>query len=518
MDRKLLLTLGLSVATLMAYHYFTGSDQPNNAGVPADIRPGQSYTVPTAQDLSQPINTEIDFSDKKISQKEEIKTIKTDLCKVSFSNFGGVISTVDFEKHLGKNGLPLRTIQQKSFYEREDSAFLLALDEKTPYYYKFKELKESGDQYDVLFETESDGWLIQKRYRLYKNNYKVDLFLNFEPRFKDVKSIRPRLFFPAPFLGEIPDDKVDAFTVDVSGKSIKKISEKELNQVWVMPSVFGAEDKYFAHCVAGDQNNFVQRTFFRLANKTIYPVLQGPEITTKSDYNISFYVGPKLVEDLGIVDERLEGLLSFGWLSWLCKLLLKLLEWIYSYLGNFGYAIIVLTILLKIPFIPLSISGKRKMEEYQKYNPTINRIRLKYKNDTRRQGEEISKFHQDHNLSQFTPVSGCLPLLVQAPILFALYRILGGYLDLYQAPFLGWITDLSSKDPYYILPILMGASMLWQQTLTPMVDAKQKTMMFLMPIFMTFIFAGFPAGLVLYWLTNNLCMVGEDYLKKAIYR
>ena len=153
-----------------------------------------------------------------------------------------------------------------------------------------------------------------------------------------------------------------------------------------------------------------------------------------------------------------------------------------------------------------------------KYQPTIQKIRLKYKSDLRKQQEEIMRFHKEHNLSHSAPLLGCLPMLIQMPFLYALYNILGGYLDLYQAPFFGWITDLSSKDPYYILPVFMGISMFWQQSLTPIKDNKQRTIMLFLPIIFTFLFANWPAGLVLYWTVNNLLMVGEDYLRKHFFK
>ena len=140
---------------------------------------------------------------------------------------------------------------------------------------------------------------------------------------------------------------------------------------------------------------------------------------------------------------------------------------------------------------------------------------MKYRQDARRQQEEIMKFHRDHNISPATPMLGCIPLLFQMPILFALYRVLDGYLLLYQVPFFGWLIDLSSKDPYYILPILMGLTMVWHQLISPMMDGKQKMAMLFMPVIVTYIFTNLPAGLVLYWLTNNLLMIGEEYIIKG---
>ena len=520
MDKKLLLALVLSIGTLWVWHYYNRSSQiaQQFTSVPTDAKPGQAYKVPTVQDLARPINKEIDFLDKKITKKEEIKRFETDSCIISFSNFGAVLSQIDFKKYIGKNGTPLRTIHHKGFFEREQSAFLLALDEKTPYFYDLVDTKDLDDRIEIVYQTQVNGWQIRKNYIFYKKFYKLDLTLEFEPKSKEVSGIRPRLFFPSPFVGEITNDTINGFTVGLDGKSANKISESELNQAWIAPSLFGVEDKYFVHSLVSDKQNFVQRTFFKLEEKKIFPILEGPEIKEKSSWNLSFYIGPKTVDDMALVDERLEDLLSFGWLSWICKLLLKLLAWLYSFLQNFGLAIIALTILLKLPFTPLTILGRKKAEEFQKYQPQIKRINFKYKNNVKAKQEEIMRFYKEHNISPAAPVLGCLPFIIQMPILFALYRVLGGYLDLYQAPFFGWITDLSSKDPYYILPILMGASAFWQQKLNPIADKKQKVMFMFMPLIMTAIFLNMPSGLVLYWLMNNLLMIGEDSLRKAYFK
>ncbi|MFA5075416.1 MAG: YidC/Oxa1 family insertase periplasmic-domain containing protein [Candidatus Babeliales bacterium] len=516
---NLLVALFLTATTIMIFNYFSNKNQQQTqpAGVPAQVLPGQAYKVPTAQELARPINLEIDFVDKKITQKEEIKDIETDLYNISFSNYGGIIANVNFKNFLGKNKTQLRTIQSVTFYQREQGAFLIALDEKTPYFYKLVEVKDVGDQKTVFYQAQTENWFINKTYFLNNNNYKIDILLDFVPKSeKDLNSIRSRIFFPAPFIGEITDDQISVFSSNIGGQNIDIINPSNLDSVWISPAIFGAQDKYFAHCLVADTNNFVQRALFKKVDNKLYPVLEGPEIKEKSSFKLSFYVGPKLVDDLGKVDLRLEELLSFGWLSWLCKLLLTLLTLIFSYVKNYGLAIIILTFLIKLPFTPLTMWGRKKMEEYQKHQPAIGRIRLKFKDDLRRQQEEIVRYHKEHNLSPTSTISGCLPLLIQMPILFALYRVLNGYLSLYQAPLFGWITDLSSKDPYYVLPILMGGSMILQQLIAPVTDSKQKVMMLFMPIIFTAIFINFPAGLVLYWLTNNLLTVGEDYLRKKI--
>ncbi|MFH1461323.1 MAG: membrane protein insertase YidC [bacterium] len=519
MDKKLLLVLVLSVGTVLIFNHYSQNNQKdsNNVGAPVDIRPGQAYKVPKTQDLNRPINKEIDFLDKKITKKEEISTFDTDVISASFSNYGGVISGFEFKKHLNRNSNPLKTILRKTFYEREQSAFILALDEKTPFYYDLIDSKVDNDSVNVVYQTSVDNWIIKKSYTLYKDSYKVDLKIDFENKDKDKTPIRARLFIPAPFIGEIEKEVQVGVVITPDGKSAESVPEKSLDSVWAMPSIFGAQDKYFVNTLISDNSNFVQRGFFNSVNNRLSAILEGPELNENSSFTLSFYIGPKLIDDLAI-DNRLEGLLDFGWLSWLCKLLLKFLEYLYSLLGNFGLAIIVMTVLLKIPFMPMTIKGSKKMKEYQKHMPALTHLRQKYKNDPQKLNAETMRFHKERNLSPTAQMSGCLPYLVQMPILFALYRVLNNYLGLYHAPFFGWITDLSVKDPYYILPILMGISMIIQQRLAPIQDEKTKTIMLFMPIFVTAMFISFPAGLVLYWFTNNLLLIGESYLGKVIYK
>ncbi|MBD3272869.1 membrane protein insertase YidC [Candidatus Dependentiae bacterium] len=517
MDKKLLLAIVLSVGTLFIYNYITKDKQKPREGVPQNIKSGQAYRAPSTKELNRPINTEIDFIDKKVKVNEQVKTFNTDYCEISFSNYGGVISSVEFKKHLGENSYPLKTILPKTFYEREQAAFLLALEEETPFFYDFINSKNFDDHTDVTYRAEAKNWIINKTYTIYKDSYKIDLKLKFNKK-SDALAIRPRLFFPAPFIGEIENELQSGVVINLDGKSVKAVSARDLDLTWADPSIFGGQDKYFVHTLISDNANFVQRGFFRKVEDRLFPILEGPELNEESSFKLSFYVGPKLLEDLVAIDPRLEGLLDFGWLSWLCKILLKLLKYIYSLVGNYGLAIIIMTILLKIPFMPMTIKGNKKMKEYQKHMPALTRIRTKYKNDPQKLNAEIIRFHKERGLSPTAQLSGCLPYLIQMPILFALYRVLGNYLGLYQAPFFGWITDLSSKDPYYILPILMGVTMIIQQKMSPVNDSKTKAMMMFMPLVMMAIFINFPAGVVLYWLMNNVLLIGESYIGKKFLK
>ncbi|MCK4517256.1 membrane protein insertase YidC [Candidatus Babeliales bacterium] len=523
MNRRLLGAVALSFLTVWALQYFTQrKDQPTQVAGQAQsagaVKAGQFYNAPVQQCWHKEPNREIDFIDTKIDPKQEKSlTVETPRYVAKFSNFGGIVQSLSFKKHKGKFGNNLETVRTDPVNEREEGCFLLALEEKSPYLYQYISQVRENEMQTIVYQAKLDGWLIRKTYVLHDNSYRIDLTLDFEPEKKDVKSLQPRLFFPCPTVPELKENVVSGF-VSGDGGGVEFVSSSvELSGVWGVPGIFGSQDKYFAHTIFKDPSNFSQGGYFKKVNKKLFSILEGAAVNEKKSWTLSFYMGPKLLGDLSFVDERLEDLLSFGWLSWLCKVLLRFLELLYSYLGNFGLTIIVLTILLKIPFVPLSITSRKKMEEYQKYQPTLNRIRTKYRHDMKLQQAEILRFHKDHNLSPTTPMVGCLPLLVQLPILFALYRVLSNYVSLYQAPFFGWLVDLSTKDPYYVLPILMGISMLWQQKMAPVADEKQRVMMMFMPIVMTAVFINFPAGLVLYWLTNNLLTLGEDVLRKKVF-
>lgn len=529
MNRRMLWVIGLSFLTVLALQYFTRKDDKpvavdGNAST-GQVKSGQVYTAPAQQCWHKEPQREIDFVDTQVLPEQEKRLeIQTPLYHIEFSNFGGIIKSLLFNKHKGKDAKTLGTIATNPVEQREEGAYLLALGEKTPYLYEFVSQQRTNDVQEIIYEVKVDDWLIRKTYLVNDTTYQIDVRLDFEPLKTDAKPVNPRLFFPAPLMFEEGDSCGQPSEINTlngvtsrDGTSIEKVSSSnEAGCVWGLPGIFGGENKYFAHTLIKDPKNFAQGGYYKRVNQKLFAILEGPSVTEKRSWTMSFYVGPKSLQDLSAVDERLEDLLSFGWLSWLCKLFLRLLEFLYKYLGNYGLAIIVLTILLKLPFVPMSISSRRKMEEYQRYQPTIQRIRAKYKTDLRKQQEEIMIFHKEHNLSPATPMIGCLPLLIQLPILFSLYRVLGNYLSLYHAPFFGWLGDLSAKDPYYILPILMGLTMFWQQKMTPVADEKQRLMMLFMPILMTAIFVNFPAGLVLYWFMNNLLTVLEDVFRKKV--
>lgn len=204
----------------------------------------------------------------------------------------------------------------------------------------------------------------------------------------------------------------------------------------------------------------------------------------------------------------------FPWMpmAWFCVPLL----WLLNLFGtrfpgaNYGLGIILLTVLVKVLFYPLSLKSMRSMKQMQALQPQLNALRAKYRADPQRFQREQMALFRKHRVN---PMGGCLPMIVQIPIFYALYLTLQYSVELQGAPFILWISDLSRKDPYYVLPILMGISMLVQQKMTPTVgDPRQARIMLILPVIFTFMFLEFPTGLVLYWLVNNVLSIGQQYL------
>lgn len=222
-------------------------------------------------------------------------------------------------------------------------------------------------------------------------------------------------------------------------------------------------------------------------------------------YDFELYMGPKKYYALQEVKDGLEATLNYGWFTILSLPLLKGLNYIYAAVPNYGIAIILLSIIIKFLLYPLTKKSLTSMQKMKELQPKIQELQDKYEDDKEKLNQKMMEFYQEENVN---PLGGCLPMLLQLPIFISLYRTLQYSIELRGEPFFLWITDLSAKDPYYILPVLMGIIMFTQQWYTTAssggeVMGQQKTMVYVMPVVFVFIFMRFPAGLVLYWMTNS---------------
>jgi YidC/Oxa1 family membrane protein insertase len=232
-----------------------------------------------------------------------------------------------------------------------------------------------------------------------------------------------------------------------------------------------------------------------------------PQGKVNATYRI--YLGPKDEDRLKSLGVGAEKLTDFGFFTIVAKPLLWFIRVTHKVTGNYGIDIIIISILIKIIFLPLTQISMKSMKEMQKVQPEMSRLKEQYKNDKARLQQEIMLLYKRRKIN---PMSGCLPMLIQIPVFIALYNALQNGIEMRHAPFFLWIVDLSAKDPIYITPIIMGATMFIQQKMTPSAaDPAQAKMFLLMPVMFTFLFLNFPSGLVLYWLVNNVLSIAHQY-------
>ena len=241
---------------------------------------------------------------------------------------------------------------------------------------------------------------------------------------------------------------------------------------------------------------------------------RGPLVTVPAggthSYVETLFVGPKLQEQLETTGPRLELVADYGKLTIIAQPLFWLLEKVYSLVHNWGWAIVIVTFLIKLSFYKLTAASGRSMAKMRNLAPRIKAIQERYKDDREQLGRQMMEMYKREKIN---PLAGCLPILIQIPFFLAFYWVLLESVEMRQAPFLGWITDLSSRDPFFILPILMGGAMFAQFKLQPMpsADPMQAKIFMFMPVIMAVTMAWFPAGLVLYWLTNTLLSIAQQW-------
>jgi YidC/Oxa1 family membrane protein insertase len=239
----------------------------------------------------------------------------------------------------------------------------------------------------------------------------------------------------------------------------------------------------------------------------------SPTVSVAAGDNITIsrqlFIGPKLQDQLESIAEGLELTVDYGWLTVIAKPIFWLLKAIHNWVGNWGWAIIILTLLIKAAFFKLSETSYKSMANMRKFTPRIQAIKDRYGDDKQRIQSAMMELYKKEKIN---PLGGCLPILVQIPVFIALYWVLLESVELRQAPWILWIESLSEKDPYFILPLIMGVSMFVQQKLNPAPpDPMQAKIMMTLPFVFTIFFAFFPAGLVLYWVVNNLISITQQW-------
>lgn len=470
------------------------------------------FVAPESGLASLPLKREVDFVDVPGSGESIVSQIKTEYGKVAFSTDGAVLKQLSFDKRAKGGVQELQTIMSGPDSTRETGCFLVAFDEKTPYFYRLIGQDENDERALLSYQADLSGGTVTKIFTISKKVPRIDLELKLEV--KQGNLFAPRVLFPGPILQATSYD-VSSCLYGLNGPEVVKLGRKSLNeqQGWLRPLFFGSDDKFFVHALLSDAQQFCQRAYFKLyGQQGIMSILEGPAVDCDTTWHFSFYCGPKQMHAMRLVDARLEKTLDYsGLLAPLASFMLTLLAFLYAYVHNYGLAIILLTLLVKLLLLPLSWRAAHAQKKNLEFQKKLEYIQQKYKHDRALLQQEKLELIRREGL--WGRMAGYLPLLLQVPFFWVLSRVISGSYELYHEPFFGWIGDLSAHDPYYVLPFLFMISMMLNAVY---VDAKQRLML----IGFAFIFAvlstAFSAGLVLYFLTFNVLTLVQNEVQKRV--
>ncbi len=503
-----LLLIALSI---LAVHWFWFK-QP--APVGDEIKAGQSFKVSTADQMLKPINSEVDFVSMPTAKPAETLEIMMPHANYLMSSAAASVEKLQFKRFINHKEELLTTIHATQAYEKSKHAFLVALNEMTPYYYTLVDKKHTNDVTTLVYSSQTPEAVVTKQYTI-TPDYKIDLKITIQP--KKATGVQARLFFPAPFLDELEPSQGTMGIVYDERNSLKKNKVSELeHSLWAHPTLFGAENRYFVHALVTDPQHFTQRAYYKLdGSQHLTAILEGPVITEPTTWDLTFYCGPKEHAALAAVDPRLEGTLEYGIFAPLSKFLLALLTLLYSYVHNYGWAIIFLTILLKLILVPFSLFGAKK-DNKGDLGKKLQHLEQKYKHDRDALARERLELLTKHgSFKDLKSAAGCLPMILQLLVPLALNKVLTSSIELYHAPFIpGWINDLSAKDPYYVLPALFVLAILMQPSTIK--DPRQRLAMVIFALIAAAFFANFSAGLMLFICTWAIAGVAQTALQNRI--
>lgn len=517
MEKRALIAVALSFLILFAYQYFFIKPEPQPQQTKKPLVSEQKTIEATSNVQPKP---SLETQTKNIIAEEKEIAVETDLYSAVFSNKGATVKRFELKKYKDNKGnnvvllkgqgeIPALGIGLKDEFELSN-VFFSSINKNI-------KLDNSKKSDSLTFEYAFSNFTVKRTFTFHNDSYRID--------------IKDELSGPSEYWITIGTDfgihdKTDASThfgpvllkddtdrLEFTQKNLTEPKTFKGQIKWI-----AQEDKYFfASIIPLNPMDEVK----------VWNAKNTPVIALKGKAGINnfiLYAGPKEYDTLKALNRGLEHIIDFGFFSILAVPLFWVLKMLYKIAGNYGWAIVLLTIIVRIPFIPLVNKSQKSMKKLQEIQPRMAEIREKYKKDPQRMQREMMEIYKTHKVN---PLGGCLPILLQIPVFFALYKILLISIELRGAPYIFWIKDLSAPDtlfghlPAWLpliggfavgpLPILMGATMIIQQKMTPTsMDPMQNKLMMFMPVIFTFLFLNFASGLVLYWLVNNIFSIAQQ--------
>ncbi|MBT5388348.1 MAG: membrane protein insertase YidC [Porticoccaceae bacterium] len=473
-------------------------------------------------------------SSDKVSDNRLV-TVTTDVFEVSIDTLGGDIVQVRLLNHLTAmpedGGVPFELLTRSNSNQYVAQSGLIGKNgtdtaKGRPLFAvatNSYQLTNGDQQLNVDLTLNQDGVKIVKRFQFKPSDYTIGVQylinnLSYEP-------------WQGTFYGQIKRDSHEPLVESSGGiapylgaalreteKNYAKYDFSDMADESVKTSIQGGWVAMVQHYFVSawvpprdDKNAFSLR---KLSGQDVYLMgFTGKNLNIPAggfgEYQAQFYVGPKDQKTLSELAEYLDLTVDYGFLWMVAKPIFAAMKWIYAVVGNWGWAIILLTFVIKVLLYPLSATSLRSMAKMRNLQPEMTRLKELYGDDRQKMSQELMGLYKKEKVN---PAGGCFPMLLQMPVFLALYWVLLESVEIRHMPWIFWIQDLSAKDPYFILPLVMGASMLLMQKMQPMpTDPMQAKVMQLMPIMFTFFFMIFPAGLVLYWTINNLLSMLQQW-------
>jgi len=548
MEKRTILAFALSFLVLILWSFLfnPNKDQISKKDeIPETVAPTAVPRSPeTAIEAPAAISKGPDITKIKPAPAAHEKEVVVDtpLYRAVFTNAGPTIKSFKLKKYRESIEPDSPLVELINLQQDTTKFLVVSFDgasagqlEKTIYQVEHQNIRLESDSSPknlVFHASTATGVTTRQTYRFYPDQYRIDLHIDVVNQsdesitgafVTDMKALPPegkKSYYSYVGLALLLDDKLEEV-------KIKKPSEpKDLagRIDWM-----AYEDDFFISAILPDQPSKASFKGRLLPSGILEGTHIPPAISLRPSEQVSsgytLYLGPRELGTLKQLGKNLERAVTFGWTDIIAKPLLYLLRFFNQYIHNYGVSIILLTILIKILFWPLTHKSYKSMKEMQKLQPRMAKMREKYKNNKAQLNKEMMALYKTYKVN---PMGGCLPMIIQLPVFFALFRILGSAIELRQAPFMLWINDLSAPDrlfnfpfsipfmspPYGIpvLTLLMGASMFLQQKMTPTPgDPTQAKIMMFLPLIFTFMFINFPSGLVLYWLVNNILSIGQQY-------
>ena len=536
MEKRLLLAIVLSFLVLFLYQALFVKKQPPPEPSPEMVtevkkKPALPPPMEKAPQTPQEPAEAVEFQPVSGEREDQI-FVNTSLYRGVWSNKGGVLKSWRLKEYKDSDGEDLELVSARSeeieiypFFLKSDDPGFDRMINSSLYNSSSRTLELTNGQSGILrFEYADDqGTRVEKIMTFQDGLYGFGIQINV---WKNGQKIESDVLW-GPSLGNptLEEQKKrfggsSGIAVHYGEKFVHIDERKYKPEQSVFPKEYfikwaGYQDQYFtALYVTSPQESQVM--FFK------------EDIGEKSYFFLSAnsvqeaYIGPKRHDDLAKFGHNSTKIIKYGFFGMIAEILYQAIKTIHNAVPNWGFSIIILTIIIKIIFFPLTYSSTKSMAKMQELQPKIKALKAKYKKakkdigQRRKMNEETMALYKEHGVN---PAGGCLPMLIQMPIFWGFFRLLVVSIEFRHSPFMLWINDLSVKDPYYVTPILMGITQYISQKMTPTsADPTQQRMMLIMPVIMTIFFMNFQSGLVLYWLTNNILQIGQQYIMNRIMK